>query len=57
MKLNDIILMYLLMRMVSVFLLNLILFVLLGLLGLFDIDVVGCIYKIVCVFIGEFFFI
>lgn len=54
MKLNDIILMYLLIRMVSVFLLNLILFVL---LGLFDIDVVGCIYKIVSVFIGEFFFI
>lgn len=53
MKSNDIILMYLLTRMVSVFPSNSTLSVSLGLL---DTDVVGCTYKIASVLIGEFSF-
>lgn len=56
MKSNDIILMYLLTRMVSVFPSNSTLSVSLGLLGLLDTDVVGCTYKIASVLIGEFSF-
>lgn len=56
MKSNDIILMYLLTRMVSVFPSNSTLSVSLGLLGLLDTDVVGCTYKIASVHIGEFSF-
>lgn len=53
MKSNDIVLMYLLTRMVSVFPSNSTLSVS---LGLRDTDVVGCTYKIASVLIGEFSF-